>query len=83
MGFKKHSWVRYGRSGDKVSIEIQDSSGAKIDYFMCNTNEDYLTILNIIKQKYGFSFKPEVSKEESINEIKKDEVNWLKKDSEW
>ena len=70
MKFKKHNWMEYGRRGDVIEMTIKDSSGGKMDFFRCDNGGDYIKILRIIKSKYGFDFKPEVEKEESINEMR-------------
>ena len=72
MGFKKHNWIKYGRKGNIIRIEIKENDGENIDYFQVNTQKDYAKIIKIIKDKYGFS--PEISPEESTN-AKED--NWL------
>lgn len=76
MGFKKHSWIKYGRQGEIVQIKVLDSAGGKIDSFQCNSNEDYVKILRLIKRKYGYDYK--FKEEDSKNDI-----NWLKEDLEW
>ena len=83
MVYKKHSWIQYGRQGEIVKIAITDSSGMKIDHFQCNNNKDYRKILKIIKDKYGFDFKPSIEKRKS-QELEK-EKNWLKdeEDMKW
>lgn len=75
MTFKKHNWIRYGRTGDIVKIQICDSTGRLIDRFQCNDKKDYRRILKILKDSYGFS--PETDIEDSPNYD--DEMQWLKK----
>lgn len=79
MGYKKHNWMSYGRKGSIVDITIKDEDSRKIDRFICNSQKDYKKVLRLIKQKFGYDFEPEISKEESINK----EINWLKDDSKW
>lgn len=76
MGFKKHNWIKYGRRGNIIQIDVNESDGAKIDHFKTNNQKDYARIIKLIEEKYGFS--PEISPEESVNEIKEQEANWLK-----
>lgn len=71
--FKKHNWMSYGRKGDIVDIEITDSSGKKIDHFKTNDKKEYVKIIKLLKDKYGFN--PEIDIEESPNFNK--EVDWL------
>ena len=78
MSFKKHNWIRYGRQGTIVKIELCDGSGAKIDSFNTNNQEDYSKIIRLIEQKYGYSPKPTIDVEDSINFDK--EKGWLKSD---
>ena len=83
--YKKHNWLRYGRFGNIIKIEIADQSERTTDRFICNTEEDYNNIIRLIERKYGFKVKQEISKEDSINskkEIKK-EKDWLEKDMTW
>ena len=77
--FKKHNFIKYGRSADIISIEIKDSSDNLIDHFRCNNNQDYAKIIKILKDKYGF--EPEIGVDESINAEK--EIDWLKSDTKW
>ena len=89
MGFKKHNWIRYSHGNEIVEITIKGDRGGKIDSFRCNNGKDYRRILGIIKDKYGFDFKPEISPNESINarKEKKEEIekerSWLDKDLDW
>jgi len=80
MGFKKHNWMTYGRKGDNIEITIKSYDGVRLDFFRCDNIKDYRRILNIINSKYGFGFKPEVEKEESIDENKK---SFLDKELDW
>lgn len=87
--FKKHNWMRYGRFGNIAKIEIFDDTERRIDHFVCNDNEGYTKAISTIERKYGFKVKPEIGFNESINAIKKEEVNrkkevdWLAKDMDW
>ena len=70
MGFKKHNWLSYGRKGNIIEISIKESDGANIDFFRVNNQEGYGEIIKMIREKYGYS--PEISPEESVNEVKKE-----------
>lgn len=82
MSFKKHSWIKYGRSGNVMEIIIRDDNMSKTDSFKCNINDKKATnnIFKILKDKYNVDFKPEISAEESVNSKQKD---WLDKDFDW
>ena len=80
--YKKHNWMKYGRFGNIIKIEIADDSERQTDRFVCNTEEEYNRVLRLIEKKYGFKINPEVDKKESINNTKK-EKDWLEKDFEW
>jgi len=81
MVFKKHDWIHYGRTGDRVKIEVTDCTGRVIDKFSCNDKEDYKKIVKILNDSYGFS--PEIPIEKSPNYD--DELQWLNKhkDKNW
>lgn len=81
--FKKHSWMEYGRRGEIIEITVRDGSGGKIDFFKCNNKEDYRKILGMIRKKYGYSYRPEIGKEESINDLEKEKEKEKGKDIEW
>lgn len=80
--YKRHNWMKYGRFGNIIKIEIADDSERQTDRFVCNTEEEYNRVLRLIEKKYGFKVRPEVDKKDSINEIKK-EKDWLEKDMSW
>jgi len=81
MPFKKHNWIRFGNTGDIVEITIKDFTGRKLDFFRCNSKNDYRRILKILEESYGFSMDKEISNELSKEE--KEEKNWLEKDVKW
>ena len=86
MGFKKHDWMSYQRTGDIIEITLRDSSGGKIDSFRCDNKKAFPNIARIIAGKYGWNWKPEISAEESINNVKKEaeeEKKWLDKEAGW
>lgn len=67
MAFKKHNWMTYSREGKIIEITIRENDGRKMDFFRCNNDKEFNKIANIIKIKYGFNFKPEINKEDSMN----------------
>ena len=82
MGFKnKKNWVAYKRQGEIVEIIIRDGGGQKIGDFKCINQKDYSRVINIIKEKFGYSpdFNIEEEKEKEISK----EKGWLDKDLEW
>ena len=81
MEFKKHNWIRYGRKGNIVYIEIQEADGAKIDNFKVNNQRDYARIIKMIKDKYNYS--PEISPEESVNNELKEAQDWISADKDF
>lgn len=84
MSYKKHNWITYGRFRDIIEITIKDEvNGKKLDFFRCNNNQSYKKILSIIKEKYGFDYKPEIEKGEIIKEKEEKEVDWLNGDMDF
>jgi len=85
MGYKKHNWLRYQRTGDIIEITLRDSSGGRMDSFRCNNKKEFAQkIAPILSGKYGWKFTPEISSEESINSLKeKENKEFLDKDMEW
>ena len=88
MGYKKHNWMSYQRTGDMIEITVRDSSGSKMDFFRTDKKEEFSKrIAPILASKYGWKWKPEVSEKESVNEIKekenKEKEDWLAKDMGW
>ncbi|GBE19359.1 MAG TPA: hypothetical protein ENG87_05820 [Candidatus Pacearchaeota archaeon] len=81
MGFKKHHWMVFNRSGEVLEIAIKGQMGERIDFFRCNNNKDLQNIVGIIKDKYGFNFQPEIKEEDSVNFKKRveEERAWLDK----
>lgn len=77
MAYKKHNWIKYGRSSDFIEISIKDHTGRRIDFFRCNNKKDYKNILDIIKNKHGwdYNFKIDIKDPTSYE----DEMSWLKK----
>ena len=55
-----------------LKIEVNDSTGRKIDSFNVNNNKQYGIILKLLKEKYGYS--PEIETEETKKE---NEQDWL------
>ncbi len=53
---RKHNWIEYGNSAEIIEITIKDFTGRKLDFFRCNNNKSYKSIIKIIK-KYGFTAK--------------------------
>ena len=87
--FKEGKWINYGRAFNRIKIDVSDESKRPLDRFVCHTEEDYNKVLRIIEKKYGFKIRPEIEKNESINEMKKEEnkeikeKDWLEKDWGW
>lgn len=80
MSFKnKRDWKVYKRQGEIVEIVIRDGGGQKIGDFKCINQKDYSKVINIIKEKFGYSPDFEQEKEEEL----KKERSWLDKDMEW
>lgn len=72
---KKHNYLFYGRHGEQIKIIVEDSTGRRIDSFITNQKKIPNNITRILKDKYGFDFTPEISKEESVNR-KEDLLNF-------
>ena len=81
----------FNRNGDVVEITIKDSTMRKIGTWKFNTADKKLgeRIMKDLEAKYGF--RPEISNEESVNELQKkkfhdadeDEIDWLNMKSDW
>ena len=76
MTFKKHNWLKYGRSGDMIRISMLDYSSAKIEEWTANNQKDYQKILKIIKDKYGFDYGPAIEPEFKDKNILDTEFKW-------
>jgi len=70
---KRHTWLKYGRTGEMVVITVKDSMDGKLATFKCDNNKNYFKALKMIKAKYGFDYKPEIEK----NELVKEKIDWL------
>ena len=70
MTYKRHNWIKYGSKGNIIKVEINDETGRRLDFFICNNNKDFQPIAKIIKNKYGFSFQ-------SVDNDIKEEMDFL------
>ena len=69
MGFKKHSWMKFGEFGNILEIIVRDGTSRKIDKFICNDNDSFIRIIRLL-EKYGFQLKVRDVQEE-IEEVKR------------
>lgn len=81
--FKKHNWMKYGKDSNIVNIQIQDSTGRKIDNFKSNNPKEAPKIAKILKDKYGWDFTKKEDKEDFKKELSEAQGHWLKKDMLW
>lgn len=70
MGYKKHSWMKYGGGKHIIEVTIRDEARNKVDQLTCNDEEGFKRIMNILK-KYGYENK------------EGNEKKWLDKDLDW
>ena len=69
MGFKKHSWMKFGEFGNILEVIVRDGTSRKIDKFICNDNDSFIRIIKLL-EKYGFYLKVRNVQEE-IDEVKR------------
>lgn len=64
--------VQYN-SGEIIEITIKDGSGARIDRFVCNSNDDLqlIKLIRIISYKYGMLSEYDIVKRTATKEEKK------------
>lgn len=55
MAFKKHNWVKYGKSGKTFKLEIRDENGEVLDKskWLASDKESERKIFTIWKNEYG------------------------------
>lgn len=72
MAFKKHSWMKYGRTGMKCEIKVFDQDNKKLDFFkfVATDEKSKIHILSTLKRVYGINFTSTIKEKDSIN-IKK------------
>jgi len=76
MAFKKHNWMTFSREGKIVEIQIKESDNRRLDFFRSNNQKELQKITNIIKNKYGLDFTPEIKHKDSVNfkeEVKREQ----------
>lgn len=74
---KKHIWLDYGNTREKVEIIIRDFSDAKIERFKANTQEGYEQILKHLEKAYNYKLpRKKGDEEDEGNVLSEGDFNW-------
>ncbi len=72
---KRNFWVaKQGNYGDVIEITVKDSSGAKIETWIFNINDNKKAsrVLRILKEKYDFNPKTSFKEEKDLSWLRDD-----------
>jgi len=87
MGFKKHNWISFRRTGDIIEVTLRDPTGGRIDSFRSDNKTTFAEkIAPILAGKYGWVFTQVGDKERTKENDKaefEEEKKWLDKEGEW
>lgn len=83
--YKRQNWMAYGRKAKSMNLGIKDNNGQTIESIELEKGKDIDNMRKLRRiQKYGFKLgileEYEEQKEDSLEEEKEKEIDWLGKD---